>query len=131
MGGRPMRVFRGSVALPALLLATVIWAQAARADIPNSLKTSCATQTPAPGYSYKFCNDGLPPTATGGTNANQPGTNAVKVPAKYLATNGDDYTGLPPKAPDANTMPGADNQGYIGLDVDISMPTAPAPPGGY
>ncbi len=53
------------------------------------------------------------------------------MPAKYLATNGDDYTGLPQKAPDANTMPGADSQGYVALDVDISTPTAPAPPGGY
>ena len=57
-----------------------------------------------------------------GAEISKSGANAVKVPAKYLATNGDDYTGLPPKAPDANTMPGADSQGYVALDVDISMP---------
>jgi dienelactone hydrolase len=124
-----VRGFRYAVALPALF-AAMVWAPAAQADIPNSLKSSCATQTPAAGYSYKFCNDGLPPTGTGGINPNQPGTNAVKVPARYSATNGDDYTGLPPGAGDTS-MSGADNQGFVALDVDISVPTTPPPPGGF
>ena len=104
-------------------------APVAHAAIPQSLKSSCTVKNPNPGYSYRFCDDGLPPS--GGTSANQSGTNAVKVPAKYLATNGDDWTGLPPKAPDANTMAGADNQGDIALDADVSIPTTPAPAGGY
>jgi dienelactone hydrolase len=94
-----------------------------------TLEASCTTQSPHAGYSYKFCDDGIPPS--GGTTANQAGTNAVKVPAKYQATGGDDYTGLPARASDAGTMPGADNQGDISLDVDISVPTIPAPAGGY
>jgi hypothetical protein len=113
----------------ALFVGVLVVAQSAQAAIPGSLKLSCAVRTPAAGYSYQFCDDGLPPT--GGTTPNQPGTNAVKVPAKYQATTGDDYTGLPAKASDASTMPGADNQGEISLDVDISIPTAAAPPGGY
>ena len=40
------------------------------------------------------------------------------MPAKYAGCEG-----LPPKAPDAATMPGADPDGNIALDVDISMPT--------
>jgi hypothetical protein len=103
-------------------------APAANASIAT-LESSCTTQTPHAGYSYKFCDDGIPPS--GGTTANQAGTNAVKVPAKYQATSGDDYTGLPPRAADAGTMPGADNQGDIALDVDISVPTVATPAGGY
>jgi hypothetical protein len=38
---------------------------------------------------------------------------------------------LPEKSPDANLVPGADPDGNIALDVDISVPTVPAPPGGY
>src|SRR4029078_1965023 len=81
----------------------------AHAAIPASLKSSCTVKNPHPGNSYRFCDDGLPPS--GGTTPNQPGTNAVKVPAKYLATGGDDSTGLPRKAPDADTMPRGRNQG--------------------
>jgi dienelactone hydrolase len=100
------------------------WAASADAAIPNSLKSACATQTPHPGYSYKFCDDGIPPS--GGTTANQAGTSAVKVPAKY-----DGWEGLPAKSADASSMAGADNQGDVALDVDLSLPTIPAPPGGY
>jgi acetyl esterase/lipase len=113
----------------ALFAGVLVVAQSAQAVIPSSLKSSCTLRTPAAGYSFQFCDDGLPPT--GGTTPNQPGTNAVKVPAKYQAANGDDYTGLPPKAADAGTMLGSDNQGDIALDVDVSVPTVAAPPGGY
>ncbi len=104
-------------------------APAASAQIPASLKLSCDNQTPHAGFSYQFCNDGLPPS--GGATPNQSGQNAVRVPAKYQLTDGDNWTGLPAKAPDAATMLGADNQGNVALDVDISIPTQPAPPGGY
>ena len=66
------------VAFGALLLAGP-----AHADIPASLKASCTSKTPATGYSYKFCDDGVP--AAGGTTANVGGVNAVRVPAAYDA----------------------------------------------
>ena len=116
-------------AVIALGVVALMAPSAAHAAIPASLKSSCTVKNPHPGNSYRFCDDGLPPS--GGTTPNQPGTNAVKVPAKYVATGGDDWTGLPAKAPDANTMAGADNQGDIALDVDVSIPTTPAPAGGY
>jgi X-Pro dipeptidyl-peptidase (S15 family)/X-Pro dipeptidyl-peptidase C-terminal non-catalytic domain len=50
----------------------------------------------------------------------------VAVPAKY-----DGYEGLPAKAADAASVPGADANGDVALDVDISVPTLPPPPGGY
>jgi hypothetical protein len=102
----------------------LVGASAANAEIPASLKSSCTTITPHPGYSYNLCNDGVPLVA--GTVPNIGGVSAVRVPAKYAG-----WDGLPPKAPDAASMPGADPEGFIALDVDISTPTSPAPPGGY
>ena len=93
--------------------------------IPDSLKQSCTTESPHPGYSYIFCDDGLPPT--GGTTPNEGGIAAVTVPAKYEGG----WEGLPLKAPDAADEPGADSQGDVALDVDVSMPATPAPVGGY
>jgi len=114
---------------PRPLLAALVLALgplgAAHAQMPASLKASCTTLTPAPGFGYMFCDDGVPPT--GGLTPNIGGTNAVLVPAKY-----DGFAGLPPKSADANMMPGADpTTGDIALDVDVSIPTLPAPPGGY
>jgi dienelactone hydrolase len=97
---------------------------ATQAAIPASLKTSCVNRTPHPGYSYRFCDDGLP--NAGGVVANPGGVAAVTVPAKY---NG--FEGLPAKAADATSVPGADSNGDVALDVDISLPDLPAPPGGY
>jgi X-Pro dipeptidyl-peptidase C-terminal non-catalytic domain len=119
---------RGELLLGALL-ALCVWTPAAEAQIPSSLKASCTGLTPHPGYSYEFCDDGLPPS--GGTTPNELGTAAVEVPAKYQATGGDDWTGLPARAADATSMAGSDTQGNIALDVDISMPTTAPPPGGY
>jgi dienelactone hydrolase len=102
----------------------LVGAGTANAEIPASLKSSCFTLNPHPGYSYQLCNDGTPPVA--GRTPNIGGVNAVRVPAKY-----DGYEGLPAKAADAAGMPGADPDGDIALDVDISRPTTPAPPGGY
>jgi dienelactone hydrolase len=50
----------------------------------------------------------------------------VEVPARY-----EGFAGLPDKSPDATNVPGSDPDGNIALDVDISVPTGPAPPGGY
>ena len=61
-----------------------------------------------------------------GRTANIGGIAGVRVPAKY-----DGFDGLPAKASDATSVPGADTDGMITLDVDISKPTLPAPPGGY
>jgi hypothetical protein len=107
-----------------VLLSVSLGTGSAQAAIPASLKAACTVQTAAPGYTYKFCNDGLPPSA--GVVPNPEGTSAVEVPAKYQG-----FQGLPPKAPDAASMPGADPDGNVALDVDISIPTLPAPPGGY
>jgi hypothetical protein len=111
-------------ALVAVIAMSLGWAASAQAAVPASLKSSCTTLTPHAGFSYKFCDDGLPPS--GGRTPNQAGTAAVKVPAKYTG-----YEGLPPKAADAATVPGADNQGNVALDVDVSIPTSAAPAGGY
>jgi len=105
-------------------LVLLAWATVARAQIPASLKASCATQNPEPGYSFLFCDDGVPPA--GGTTANPGGTSAVLVPAKY-----DGWEGLPPKSADASSMAGADAAGNVALDVDISIPTLPPPASGY
>src|SRR2546425_5050727 len=105
------------------VLALVASGSVARAQIPASLKSSCALQNPEPGYSFLFCDDGVP--ATGGTTANPGGTSAVLVPAKY-----DGWEGLPPKSADASSMAGAHAPGNVPLHVDISIPTPPPPTAG-
>ena len=95
----------------------------AYAQIPASLK-ACQERTAAPGYTYEICSDGNTPTF--GRTANNGGVSGVRVPAKY-----DGFEALPAKSGDAALVPGADAQGFITLDVDISRPTVPAPPGGY
>ena len=102
----------------------LLCAGSAQAAIPASLKAACTGQTPHAGYSYRFCDDGLPPS--GGTTPNPAGTSAVEVPAAY-----DGFAGLPEKALEAFSVPGADPDGNIALDVDISLPDTPAPLGGY
>jgi hypothetical protein len=96
----------------------------AGAQIPADLKSGCELRTAQAGYTYEFCTDGTTPTY--GRTANDGGVRGVRVPAKYAG-----FEGLPAKAADATSVPGADADGYITLDVDISRPTLPAPPGGY
>lgn len=107
----------------AALLAGVVPAHAA---IPATLYDpgNCATFASAP-LGYVFCDDGLP--AAGGSTANATGALAVTVPAEY---DGDGYTGLPAKKT-PTTVPGADADGNVALDVDISWPTTAPPAGGY
>jgi hypothetical protein len=107
-----------------LSMVAAVAAPAAHATIPQSLKDACTTQSPHAGYSYKLCDDGIP--LAGGIVPNLDGAAAVTVPAKY-----EGYTGLPEKASDAADMRGADANGDVALDVDVSLPTTPAPPGGY
>jgi ABC-2 type transport system ATP-binding protein len=105
----------------------LVAAPAARADL-SSLVASCQARFADAGnqFPYQFCDDGVPPS--GGVVPNSAGTSAIKVPAKY-----DGYIGLPPKAPDAASMRGADSAGNIALDVDLSLPpaTMTPPPGGF
>jgi X-Pro dipeptidyl-peptidase C-terminal non-catalytic domain/X-Pro dipeptidyl-peptidase (S15 family) len=96
----------------------------AQAEIPASLKTACQARAPHPGYSFQYCNDGNQPTS--GRIPNIGGVRGVRVPAKY-----DGFDALPPKSADAASEPGADPDGFVSLDVDISIPTLPAPAGGY
>src|SRR6187200_121101 len=99
-------------------------AGSAQAQIPANLTGSCTPRTPQAGYSFELCTDGNTPVF--GRTANVGGIAGVRVPAKY-----DGFDGLPAKASDATSVPGADADGMITLDVDISKPTLPAPPGGY
>ena len=70
---------------------------------------------------YVLCDDGIP-AGTGGANG-------IPVPAKYAATDGDDWTGLPAPASaeevataDATDDLRPDDDRRITLDVDISLP---------
>lgn len=116
----------------------LLGAPAAQADLA-SLKAACGQPqhpTDDQAVSYVFCDDGVPPF--GGRTANPTGQQAIKVPAAYRWPAGtpgvQDPTvdGLPPKDPaGATTVGGADANGDIALDVDVTMPTTPPPPGGY
>jgi dienelactone hydrolase len=99
-------------------------ATTAQGQVPESLKSSCAERTAAAGYTYLYCNDGNTPSF--GRTPNPGGTLGIRVPAKYAG-----FKRLPAKAADATTVPGADADGNITLDVNVSMPTGPAPPGGF
>jgi predicted acyl esterase len=122
-------VIGAAAAAIALVLAA---AAPASADL-NSLKASCQPRDAADGDTgngialpFTFCDDGVPPT--GGRTPNVGAIGAVAVPQKYGG-----FEGLPAKvAPDPNA--GADPDGNIALDIDVSMPDPvkfPPPPGGY
>jgi acetyl esterase/lipase len=99
----------------------------ASADLA-SLKAACEARDAAGDGSlpYVFCDDGVP--STGGTEPNEGAVSAVAVPQRY-----DGFAGLPAKtAPDPGA--GADRNGDIALDVDVTMPDPtrhPAPATGY
>jgi dienelactone hydrolase len=84
---------------------------------------------PATGFAVYRCDDGVPDY--GGTTPNPNGDRAVTVPAKYGGIAGDSFTGLPGRAADATTVPGSDASGNVALDVDVTLPSTPAPAGGY
>jgi X-Pro dipeptidyl-peptidase-like protein len=108
--------------------ACMLLATPAAAEIPASLynPSNCSRIAPATGYAVHKCDDGVP--AFGGTTPNPTGAKAVTVPAKY---GGNHYTGLPGKAPAAGAVPGADSNGNVALDVDLTLPTVAPPKGGY
>jgi acetyl esterase/lipase len=112
---------------------SVVGAAAPASASLATLKAACATRDAADNdltngtqLPYTFCDDGVP--AAGGRTVNAGAANAIAVPQRY---NG--FAGLPAKVtPDANA--GADANGDIALDVDVSIPDAtlnPAPAGGY
>ena len=106
---------RGSVAAIAALALALAWAAPASANL-ESLKASCQPRNAAPDGSlpYVFCDDGIPPA--GGTTPNHGPVRAVAVPQRYQG-----WQGLPPKAPPEPSS-GADANGNIALDVDVTMP---------
>lgn len=72
---------------------------------------------------YLFCDDGVPPS--GG------GSKGIPVPAKYAATDGDDWSGLPAPATAEETAAAGDDlqpegDNNITLDVDITLPPSAA-----
>jgi dienelactone hydrolase len=116
---------KAGVAGAAALACALALAGPASATIPASLTSACTTDSTAP-ESYVFCDDGVP--AQGGTTPNTTGALAVTVPARYQTLSGDTFTGLPPQALDAATVPGADPTGKVALDVDISYPATGSGP---
>jgi hypothetical protein len=125
-------VRRGLAAAAAAAIACLAIAAPASADL-TTLKASCQQRDAADGDTangvalpFRFCDDGVPPV--GGRTPNVGAVGAVTVPQKY-----DGFLGLPPKvAPDPNA--GADPDGNIALDIDVSLPDPgkfPPPPGGY
>jgi acetyl esterase/lipase len=125
------RALRNNLAC-ALALLLVGPVATAGADL-SSLKSSCQRQDAADGelsngakLPYEFCDDGVPPT--GGTTANQGAVNAIPVPERYAG-----FALLPPKAsPDPGS--GADTNGDVALDADVSLPDPslnPRPADGY
>ena len=129
------KTFPGLIVLVSLLGGLIVAAGAtpASADLA-SLKAACVQKDALDNDTsngltlpYTFCDDGIPPT--GGTEPNEGAVSAVPVPAKY-----EGYVGLPAKASDAATMPGADSNGDVALDVDVSLPDPtlnPPRPNGY
>ena len=131
------RLVRAGHRVPALgLLALVVLAlfgpASARADL-GSLEAACKQQDAADGnvsngarLPFVFCDDGVPPT--GGTTPNQGAASAIAVPERYAG-----FAGLPARAtPDPGS--GADTNGDIALDADVSLPDPslnPPPPDGY
>ena len=107
--------------LAAMLLAWLggagLDADDALASIPASLHdpANCETFSPAPGQRAVRCDDGVP--AAGGTSPNEGGAAAVTVPARYRG-----YRGLPRRTRNAGDVPGADSNGNIALDVDVTLP---------
>ncbi|MDQ3935086.1 MAG: prolyl oligopeptidase family serine peptidase, partial [Actinomycetota bacterium] len=123
---------RGTAAVAAAIMFALAAAAPASADL-NSLKASCQQRDAADGdtangvtLAYLFCDDGVPDA--GGRTPNLGALKAVAVPQRY-----DGFMGLPPKvAPDPNA--GADPDGNIAIDIDVSIPDParhPPPPGGY
>ncbi len=118
---RPRLTLTGSI-----LALALVAAPAADGAIPPSLSdpANCPRLDLGGGRAVYKCDDGV--GATGGLIPNVGGVAAVTVPARYSG-----YKGLPPKAPGAGSAPGADADGNIAIDVDLTLPSTPAGRGGY
>lgn len=123
----------GRVAVTAAVLVSLIAAAPASADLA-SLKAACAERDAADGrvdngraLPFLLCDDGV--AAGGGRTVNNGAVRAVAVPQRYAG-----FAGLPAKVTPADPGAGADANGDIALDVDVSLPDParnPPPPGGY
>ncbi|MDP8955358.1 MAG: hypothetical protein M3N24_00125 [Actinomycetota bacterium] len=114
------------------LAAVLVGATPVSADLA-SLKAACSQRDALDNDTsngvtlpFTFCDDGVPDA--GGRTPNVGAVKAVAVPQKY-----DGYVALPAKTtPDPNA--GADENGDIALDVDVSLPDPalnPVPRRGY
>jgi dienelactone hydrolase len=120
------RVVEACAAAAVVGVCALVLAAPALATIPPGLTSACPTDSTPP-ENYVFCDDGVP--GQGGTTPNTTGALAVTVPARYQTLSGDTFTGLPPQALDAGTLPGADPvTGTVALDVDISYPASGSGP---
>jgi hypothetical protein len=128
IAARTVRAFLGCL----VGLALAVPVGTANADL-GSLKNACTQRDAADGsvsngaeLPFVFCDDGVP--SAGGRTPNEGAVKAIPVPQRY-----DGFAGLPSKAspePDA----GADSNGDIALDVDVSLPDPslnPRPANGY
>ncbi|TMK63671.1 MAG: hypothetical protein E6G53_10315 [Actinobacteria bacterium] len=108
------------------LFALLVGAPAAHADL-RSLEAACVHRYAGDGkrLPFTFCDDGVP--AAGGTTPDPGAALALAVPERY---GGDGYKGLPRKAP-AETGSGADANGNVALDADLSIPAGRAPRRGF
>jgi dienelactone hydrolase len=99
----------------------------------GSLKATCSPRDAADGdvsngsqLPFAFCDDGVPDT--GGTTPNPGAAKALPVPERYAG-----FAGLPLKTtPDPDS--GADANGDVALDADLSLPDrsfSPKPAQGY
>ena len=112
--------------LIAVAFALLVGAPAAHADL-RSLEAACVHRYAGDGkrLPFTYCDDGVP--AAGGTTPDPGAALALAVPERY---GGDGYTGLPPKAP-AESGSGADANGNIALDADLSIPSSRTPRRGF
>jgi X-Pro dipeptidyl-peptidase-like protein len=131
MGGIVRAAAAGAVAAALGVLAAP---GSAHADLA-SLEASCALRDAADGDTangpdrlpFFHCDDGTPDH--GGTDPNPAGDKAVEVPAAYQG-----FAGLPARDDAAAVAaPGADGEGNIALDANISLPDprVHSPAGGY
>ena len=94
------------------------------------LGRACSTRDAADGnpgngltLPFRFCDDGVP--EAGGRTPNQGASRALAVPQSYRGV-----AGLPAKAA-AQPDTGADSEGHVALDADLSLPAGTPPPAGY
>lgn len=115
----------GRVLVVPLLVAGVLGVPAPASGSLATLEAACEIRDAADGdpvaggatLPFYFCNDGLPPS--GGTTPNEAGVAALEVPAAYQG-----FAGLPVRADlaTARAVPGADSDGNVALDANLSLP---------